>query len=106
MEYIWRWVYKIWWGLQKNGMTFKVVAWLKQRGVTYAVKRWLLRLRDFSLRKHPNETMKRCREYYDKNRERATRMLSLLSDEKSKKVWGGGSSLSHRPYTLEAGIVF
>lgn len=89
MEFIWRLAYSIWHGMQKNDLTFRLVLWLRENGVTFAVKRWLTRHRDATLRKHPSEGMKKSLLFYEENRERAEKMLSLLSDEKSKIVWGG-----------------
>lgn len=89
MELIWSWAYSIWHAMQNNDLTFRFVLWLRENGITFAVKRWLVRRRDVSLRKHPIDAMKQSRDFYAKNRERISGMLSMLSDAKSKLVWGG-----------------
>lgn len=89
MEHIWKAAYSIWWWMQKHEWTFRFVLWLKKLGATLAVKHWLVRHRDAKLRKHPNEGMRRAAEFFDKNRERVERVLSLLEDDKSKAVLGG-----------------
>ncbi len=89
MEFIWRLSYSIWWWMQKHEWTFRFVLWLKQMGVVRVVKHWLVRHRDAELRKHPNEAMKNNANYFDENKKRVERVLSLLADEKSKKVLGG-----------------
>ena len=91
MELIWRLSYSIWWWMQKHEWTFRFVLWLKQMGVVRVVKHWLVRHRDAGLRKHPNEAMKSNANFFDENKERVERVLSLLADEKSKKVLGGQS---------------
>ena len=102
MEHIWRWAYAIWHGLQEDEISFRFVLWLRERGVTFVVKRWLVHWRDAKLRKHPNDEMKNSRVFYEQNQERIKQMLSLLSDEKSKAVMGGGNCLPDRPGLAEA----
>ena len=75
--------------MQQHYLTFRVLVWMKEHGITRRANVWVLHSDEPEAARQQAKQMQRSKEFFEANKERAERMLSLLADEKSKTVWGG-----------------
>lgn len=75
--------------MQQHYVTFRFLVFLKELGITRRVNSLLRRSNDKEERAVSTEEMKRNIDFYTKNQDRIVSTMSLLADEKSKKVWRG-----------------
>ena len=91
---------------QKHCITFRLLIWLREQGIIRKLAHFVGYLEGkMDDGGQQEEDMRLSREFYAANEERAKKMLSLLADEKSKTVWGGGNPLADRRRPNGAGAV-
>lgn len=76
-------------GLQRHYISFRILVWLKEQGVTRKINFLINHFNDRKMSVFPTEEMDSSKELYKENKERILNMFQMLSDEKSKTVWGG-----------------
>lgn len=95
IEKIWVSSNRIWRDAQGHRWSFRLVLFLKEIGFTTMVKSVLQYFYDISLRKHPSEDMLVARKFFKENESRILAVKSMLADDKSREVFGGGMAVSY-----------
>lgn len=77
--------------MQEHYLTFRLLVWLKEHGITRKVNVWVYRPDKSDADSYQTDAMQRSKEFFSANAARVEKMLTYLSDDLSKIVFGGGS---------------
>ena len=77
--------------MQRHYVTFRFLMWLKRLGIMRGISYRLWRFNHKDVRAAAEK--QKSAEFFAANVERAERVLSMLADEKSRTVLGGGNTL-------------
>ncbi len=73
--------------MQQHYLTFRILVLFKEHGITRMVNHWIIHSDDSKISKKFSKQMSEARRWFKDNEVRIGQMLSLLADEKSKKIW-------------------
>lgn len=74
--------------MQQHYLSFRVLRWLKECGITRRVNFLISHSDDRERMIQPTKEMQDSKMYFESQNARIQNMLSILADEKFRKVWG------------------
>ena len=86
---------KIYHRVEENYFIFCLMVWLKEHGIVKWYGFPISRREMKTLQRKPSEDMVKSKEFFEKNKERIENLQSMLADQKSREVLGGGNPISH-----------
>ncbi len=77
----------VYYEMQQHYFTFRILVLLKEYGITRLINHWITHSDDNKNVKKFTKQMLESQTWFKNNEARISRMLSFLSDEKSKRIW-------------------